>query len=164
MDFGLGGEIHMSTGYLTGLTDKEVRKIEYYAPVKTRIPEDKIGRLGMLNCKTVKDVYEVYDELEGRNKEVWEENKEMANRVLHEEVRKLSKHLMSRMVRASKEQEKDLRELIKIVLDYQEKVEEQVEENKNKIESKSSYQGYRLFQGWSDEEIEHFWNGDMDKK
>ena len=154
----------MSTGYLTGLTDKEIRKIEYYAPVKTSLPEDKIGRLGMLNCKTVKDVYEVYDELEGRNKEVWEENKEMADRVLYEEVRKLSKHLMSRMVRAIKGQEKDLRELIKIVLDYQEKVESKIEDDKKKKINKNMKQGYLLFVDWSDEEIEHFWNGDKHKR
>lgn len=159
----------MSAGSLTGLTDKEIRKIEHYAPIKARLPESQINSSGMLNCKTVKDVYDVYGELEGNNKKVWEEKKELADKVLYEEVRVLSKHLMSRMVRANKEQEKDLRDIIKIVIDYQEKLEEQVEEqveenNNKKNESKSFYNGYRLFHGWTDEEIEYFWNGDMNKK
>lgn len=157
----------MSVRSLTGLTDKEIRKIEHYAPIKAKLPESQINSSGMLNCKTVKDVYDVYRELEGNNKKVWKEKKELADKVLYEEVRVLAKHLMSRMVRANKEQEKDLRELIKIVIDYQEKLEEQVEENnknKNKNESKPLYQGYRIFRGWTDEEIEYFWNGDMNKK
>ena len=157
----------MSVRSLTGLTDKEIRKIEHYAPIKAKLPESQINSSGMLNCKTVKDVYDVYRELEGNNKKVWKEKKELADKVLYEEVRVLAKHLMSRMVRANKEQEKDLRELIKIVIDYQEKLEEQVEENnknKNKNESKPLYQGYSLFHGWTDEEIEYFWNGDNHKK
>lgn len=158
----------MSVRSLTGLTDKEIRKIEHYAPIKAKLPESQINSSGMLNCKTVKDVYDVYGELEGNNKKVWKEKKELADKVLYDEVRILSKHLMRRMVRANKEQEKDLRELLKIVIDYQEKLEEQVEENNNKneneSESKSFYNGYRLFHGWTDEEIEYFWNGDMNKK
>ena len=157
----------MSVRSLTGLTDKEIRKIEHYAPIKAKLPESQINSSGMLNCKTVKDVYVVYGELEGNNKKVWKEKKELADKVLYEEVRVLSKHLMGRMVRANEEQEKDLRELIKIVIDYQEKLEEQVEENNknntknnSKNESKPLYQGYRIFHGWSDEEIEYFWNGD----
>lgn len=153
----------MSAWSLIGLTDKEIRKIGRYAPMKARLPESLINSSGMLNCRTVKDVYDVYRELEGNNKKVWKEKKELADKILYEEVRVLAKHLMGRMVRANKEQEKDLRELVMIVIDYQEKLEERVEENKHKSEGESFYQGYRLFHGWTDEEIEYFWNGDNDK-
>lgn len=154
----------MSVRSLTGLTDKEIRKIEHYAPIKAKLPESQINSSGMLNCKTVKDVYDVYGELEGNNKKVWKEKKELADKVLYEEVRVLSKHLMSRMVRANKEQEKDLRELIKIVLDYQEKVESKIDDDKKKKINNNTKQGYLLFVDWSDEEIEHFWNGDKHKR
>lgn len=152
-------------GYLTSLTREEINNIQYYAPSKVGLSNDKYQDDNLINLHSIQDIYDEYGKvmksedttsLEKRN---WVLYKKKADNILLEEVELLSKKLIDAMLTSGKKETKEIRNRLKEVLNYQDELEDLVERNNREVITYGEGQGYLLFRDWTDEEIEHFWNG-----
>lgn len=154
----------MSTGSLLKLTDNDIRQIKQVAPKNISVDAKNFdyNNVDILYCNSLQDIYDIYGDLRGKPRDIWEKYKIVADVVLYEEVKELSKHLMALMVSGSKEQEDDIREQLKIVLEYEGELSKTVNENSKKslMEYKTGASGYLMFTDWTDDEVYDFWNGD----